>query len=116
MGSFRQNPAVCTHFLKQGSLGLPGLPRLTKSHTRPAAIFIDELDAGGFKGMPQRSFIPRSAVVNKAAWTSCSATFADGKLGGWQRRGKLSPPAFLQHAQLTVGSRRMVNSICPSGS
>jgi hypothetical protein len=28
------------------------LPRLTKSHTRAAAIFIDELDAGGFQSLP----------------------------------------------------------------
>ena len=59
MGSFCQNPAVCAPFSEQDLLGLPCLPRLTKSHTRPAAIFIDEFDAGGFKGMPQRSFLRR---------------------------------------------------------
>ena len=46
-GSFCPNPVSAPHFLSRIHLGFC-LPRLTKSHTRPAAIFVDEFDAGGF--------------------------------------------------------------------
>ena len=55
MGSFRQKRQNQSQaFSDQGSLRLTGLPRLTQSHTRAAAIFIDELDAGGFKRVSDR--------------------------------------------------------------
>ena len=55
MGSFCQKPQDREKDFLRISLRLSCLCRLTKSDARAAAIFIDELDAGSFKGAAHHS-------------------------------------------------------------